>query len=75
MKTEYQYIRMVKTADKPKTSVWRILSISGDVPIGTIRWHPPRRQYCFFPYDLTVFSNGCLEDICNFIKELKAGAP
>jgi hypothetical protein len=75
MKTDYGYIKMVKVKDLPKTSVWHVANKkSGDL-IGGIHWNPGWRQYCFFPYDLTVFSAGCLNDIVSFIADLKAGVP
>lgn len=71
LRTEYQYIRMVKIADKPKTTVWEVRNKTGEYPIGIIKWQPGWRQYCFFPNDAIVFSVGCLKDVCDFINELK----
>lgn len=71
MKTDFQYIRMVKIADKPKTSVWEVQNKKGEYSIGIIKWNPGWRQYCFFPDNGIVFSVGCLKDVCNFINELK----
>jgi hypothetical protein len=71
MKTEYQYIRMEKIRDLPKTSVWEVQNKSGEYSIGIIKWNPGWRQYCLFPDATTVFSIGCLKDICDFINEFK----
>jgi len=73
MRTAYKYINFIKVADKPKTSVWHCNSNSGDYIIGIVKWNPGWRQYCFFPENETVFSNGCMQDISNFIVELRKG--
>jgi hypothetical protein len=72
MKTEFQYIKMVKIANKPKTTVWEVQNKRGDYSLGIIKWNPGWRQYCYFPDDKLVFSVGCLQDICLFITELRS---
>ena len=72
MKTEFQYINMVKIAEKPKTTVWEVQNKKGDYSLGIIKWNPGWRQYCYFPDDKLVFSAGCLKDICEFIIELRS---
>jgi hypothetical protein len=71
MNTQYRYINFVKTADKPKTTVWSCRTRHGDA-LGEIKWFGAWRQYCFFPtYGLSmVFSAGCLADIQDFIGRL-----
>jgi hypothetical protein len=71
MKTNYKYIMMEKLEQKQKTSVWGVKNNHGDYFIGSIRWNPGWRQYCFFPDNEIVFSVGCLKDICEFIVELR----
>ena len=66
---EYKYITMIKTEDKPKTSVFAIMSKHDDI-IGEVKWLAPWRQYTFFPEDDCIFSKGCLEDINHFMTEL-----
>jgi hypothetical protein len=66
-----KYIHFKKIEDKPKTSVWSCRNNSGDYQIGIVKWNPGWRQYCFFSEPDMVFSTGCMEDICNFIKRLK----
>lgn len=68
---EPKYIHFVKIEEKPKTSVWSVVNNTGDYPIGIIRWNPGWRQYCFYPETDIVFSVGCLQDICQFIKEAR----
>lgn len=74
MRTDFKYIRMVKIADKPKTSVWEVQNKTGEYSIGIIKWNPGWRQYCFFPDNGIVFSVGCLKDICEFIEGIKRDA-
>ena len=66
---EYKYITMIKTEDKPKTSVFEVYSKHEDL-LGEIRFFAQWRQYCFFPEDDCVFSKGCMEDINDFITKL-----
>lgn len=70
MKTEFQYIKMEKIRDLPKTTVWEVQNKSGEYSIGIIKWNPGWRQYCFFPDQDTVYSKGCLQNIIEFIESL-----
>jgi len=70
MKTDFKYIKFVKIADKPKTTVWSCQNVKGDYGIGIVRWNPGWRQYCFFPEPEMVFSVGCMQDIIDFIQDL-----
>ena len=70
MKTDFKHIKMVKIRDLPKTYVWEAQNISGGHSIGIIKWNRGQRQYCFFPGARTIYSIGCLEDICEFIRRL-----
>jgi hypothetical protein len=72
MRTEYRYIRFVKIADKPKTSVWSCRNIRSNAELGLVRWHPAWRQYCYFPTAQAVYSAGCLVDINDFMLTLGA---
>ena len=67
---EFTYMRIVKQEDLAKTSVFLVLDRRGDL-LGQIRWWATWRQYCFFPNKNRVFSQGCLNDICSFLDELK----
>ena len=71
MKTHYKFIYFIKVEDKPKTSVWHCLSQSTNDLLGEVKWYGSWRQYCFFPEPTTVFNVGCLEDINDFIGQLK----
>jgi hypothetical protein len=72
MKTEYKYIHFLLSGQKTKTNVYSVLNNKSNGLLGTIQWHPAWRQYCFYTegYDC-VFSDGCLADIIDFIKQLK----
>ena len=39
---------------------------SGEI-IGWVRWYGPWRQQVLFPEPDTVWSAGCLRDVCDFI--------
>jgi hypothetical protein len=71
MKTQYKYINFVKIADKPKTSVFACINNRSGEPLGTVQWYAPWRQYCFFPANECVFNVGCMDDIKDFIGQLK----
>ena len=72
MKTQYKYIYFVNVPSKAmtKTSVWYCHSAEGGAILGQVRWHAPWRQYCFF-INAAIFNKGCLEDVCDFIEQLK----
>jgi hypothetical protein len=71
MKTDYKYLKFILGfTQPPKTSVWLCKNIqSGDV-LGTVKYYPAWRQYCYFPQSCTVFNDGCLRDIADFLSQL-----
>ena len=67
----YKYIEFIMTGSKPKTAIWRCQSRrSGDV-LGYVHWYGPWRQYCFFPAEESVFNDGCLLDIVDFLDKAR----
>jgi hypothetical protein len=75
-----QYIHFEIAEEKPKTNSYKVLTNrlvieSGVTPhpiqLGVIEWSPQWRQYAFFPSDETVWNNGCLTEILNFLNQLK----
>lgn len=74
MKTEYEYIVFVKeaTSAKRKTSIFSCRNKKGGDTLGLVKWYPGWRRYCFFPneFSFVVFSEGCLRDIADFIKQI-----
>lgn len=57
---------------KPITNVYSVRSKCSKCRLGTIKWHPSWRNYCYFPSidEETVYSDRCLMSISIFIKEL-----
>lgn len=64
-----EYIKFVLSEKKPKTEVYIVMTHDNDY-LGEIKWHGPWRQYCFYPYQGTIFNTGCMQYIIDFIKEL-----
>ena len=52
-----------------KTNVWEVLNTWAHCCIGIVKWYPPLRHYCFFPYADSVFCDRCLIKIGQFVKE------
>jgi len=73
MKTDYRHIHFVQLSQKPKTSIWACCNNSSGGELGQIKWYGPWRQYCFFPESYCVFNVSCLDDIKDFIRQLKEG--
>jgi len=55
---------------KPKTTVWLVVNNSSGGLLGGIEWYSQWRQYVFMPEGETIFNNGCLKDIQDFLTEL-----
>lgn len=63
-----KYLSFVLSGAKGKTNVWSVQSRSSGGGLGVIQWYAPWRQYCFFPYQDTLYNTGCMDDISDFIK-------
>jgi len=77
MKTKYQYMNFEKEkrkSKKRKTDIWYCLNNKSHVWLATIKWYAPWRQYCFYPEPEMIFNRGCLEDILDFIEQLRKRA-
>lgn len=62
-----KWICFVKGIDRPKTESWDVENNkSGDL-LGVIEFYPPFRQYGFIPFGDTVYDDGCLRDILDFV--------
>ena len=68
MKTDYQYITFKLVEEKPKTKVWQCCNKKSGGELGIVKWYPAWRQYCYFPTVQAVYSDGCLQDIADFIE-------
>lgn len=66
---EDEWLEISVVESKPKTKVFSVLSKSSACELGTIKWHPSWRHYCFFPtmeFD-TVYSDRCLFALAEFV--------
>jgi len=73
LKTQFEFInfRDVSEYCTGKTKAWVCVNNKSGGALGSVRWHGPWRQYCFFPED-ALFSAGCLKDIAAFLESVKA---
>ncbi len=55
---------------KGKTKRYDVINKKSNISIGIVKWHPPWRKYCYFPYEMTAYDVTCMNDIANFITEL-----
>lgn len=55
---------------KKKTKTFAISSISTGDFLGVVKWNNGWRQYCFYPDSDTHWSNGCLQEVKDFIGKL-----
>jgi hypothetical protein len=63
-------IHFIEVEQHPETTVWSCRDSSGSTnQLGTVAWFGPRRQYCFFPEPITVFSADCMRDIVSFVEQ------
>lgn len=69
---EDEWLRFELKAEKPKTKVFSVMSKCSDIELGTIKWMPSWRHYCFFPTmeEETVYSDRCMISIGEFTEEL-----
>jgi len=64
-----EYVEFELLEKKPKTNTYVVKTRSGE-NLGTISWYFPWRQYVFYPYDQTIWSEGCLQQVTDFIHNL-----
>jgi hypothetical protein len=65
--TKWLMFRFLSYSQTKVTSIWEVLSKSGKIRLGLIKWHSPWRCYAFFPEKDTIFSVTCIKDIVLFI--------
>jgi len=65
---ESKHLKIIKIAEKPKTSVYSIQSKFDGFELGAVKWYPNWRQYCFFPAAECIWSVDCLTDLKNFVE-------
>jgi len=71
MKNYITFEEVKKAGDTGKTKRWLVIALSNRACLGAIKWHGAWRQYCFFPCEETLWSNGCLADVMAFIEAHK----
>ena len=68
-----KWIKFQQAGDTGKTKIWDVVTKDGETFLGRIQWYSPWRQYCFYPFGLTIYAASCLGDISEFIeREMKA---
>ncbi len=68
-----KYIKFQQSGDTGKTKTWDVVTINEKTFLGQIRWYYRWREYCFYPFDNTVFALNCIKDIASFIElQMKA---
>lgn len=69
---ETKWIIIEMIAQKPKTSVYSVISKCDDSKLGEIKWYPPWRHYCFLTTIAfqTVHSDRCLISLGEFVRDL-----
>ncbi len=68
---EKKYIKFSVIEEKPKTTVYRIQSIKDGDFLGKIFWYGRWRQYIFEPENRTAWTDTCLEEVLQFLKQKK----
>lgn len=71
MEKKTKYITFKEMDILHKKMSYRVINNRAQETIGTIEYYPSWRQYCFFPFSGSVWNDGCLEEIIEFIGELK----
>lgn len=66
-----KYIKIIETETNMKTKVWCIINKKYKETLGIIYYYAPWRKYVFKPGTDTVWDCKCLEEIINFIEEIK----
>jgi len=66
-----KYVDFKLLERKGKTSVFHVVAIRDGVILGRIEWYGSWRQYVFEPVAETVWSQGCLQQIIDFLQQLK----
>ena len=64
---ESKYIEIIFREKPAKTRIYEVVSKNHGMGLGLIKWYGAWRQYCFFPYEGTIFNKECLNFIENFL--------
>jgi hypothetical protein len=68
----FRYVIFVESEKAPsrKTRRWVCASTQHGGKLGTVCWHNAWRQYVFMPNEACLFSEDCLKDIGQFLREV-----
>ncbi len=66
MRRKYRHI----TFFKGQSGIWWCRANEGDIALGSVALFEEWKQFCYFPYENTVLSATCLEDIIHFLGQL-----
>lgn len=71
MKTRYKYIHFVNALDADKNPSFMCYNNKNDSVLGWVEYYKPWKQYVFEGKGGCVFNISCLNDIANFMKQMK----
>lgn len=71
IKADYEYLIFVEVETSGKTRKWNCHNKKSGTILGEVKWNGSWRQYCYFSIIQAVYSQGCLNDITDFIRQLK----
>ena len=67
-----KYIRFELALRKPKTNIYVVRSRRSGFVLARILWHSPWRQYVLEPEEGTIWNDGCLAAVHDFLAALRA---
>jgi len=70
-----KYVDFKLLERKGKTGVFHVVAVRDGVILGRIVWYGSWRQYVFEPVAETVWSQDCLQQIIDFLQQLKEASP
>jgi len=70
-----KYVDFKLVERKRKTSVFHVVTVRDEVILGRVVWDGPWHQYVFEPIAETIWSQGCLQQIIDFLQQLKEILP
>ena len=65
------FFTFVEVDTGEKTGRYDLVSKKGEL-LGSIKYFPYWRQYCFFPDNETIWSAGCLKDVVAFLDKINS---
>jgi len=73
MEKEYKWIRVVEAGNSPsgKTKIFHVINKESLDLLGVIKWNGGWRKYAFYPNSDTYYEEDCLNNISEFLEELK----